>query len=49
MKPTEDRRPETACIHGSHDAFEHQCARALPIYPSAAYCCDSANQAAALD
>ncbi len=41
-------RPETLCVHGTYDPFDHNRARAMPIYQSAAYCYDSADSAAAL-
>jgi O-acetylhomoserine (thiol)-lyase len=40
--------PETACVHGTYDPFDHRGARAMPIYQSAAYCYESADQAASL-
>ncbi len=40
--------PDTVCVHGAYDPYEHKGARAMPIYQSAAYCYDSADSAAAL-
>lgn len=40
--------PDTICVHGTYDPFEHRGARSMPIYQSAAYCYESASQAAAL-
>lgn len=42
------RRPETVCVHGSYDPFEHNRSRSMPIYQSSAFCYDSADSAAEL-
>ena len=48
MKPEHDLHPDTICVHGTYDPAEHRGARSMPIYQSAAYCYESADQAAAL-
>ncbi|HPS44328.1 MAG TPA: PLP-dependent transferase, partial [Treponemataceae bacterium] len=48
MKPKHDLHPDTICVHGTYDPMEHRGARSMPIYQSAAYCYESADQAAAL-
>ena len=48
MKPKTDLHPDTVCVHGTYDPFEHRGARSMPIYQSAAYCYESADHAAAL-
>jgi len=48
MKPKADLHPDTVCVHGTYDPFEHRGARSMPIYQSAAYCYESADHAADL-
>jgi O-acetylhomoserine (thiol)-lyase len=48
MKERTTLHPDTICVHGTYDPFEHNKARSMPIYQSAAYCYDSAEHAADL-
>ncbi len=48
MNTEKTLHPDTVCVHGTYDPFDHRGARAMPIYQSAAYCYESADQAASL-
>ena len=48
MNTDERLSRDTVCVHGSYDPFQNRAACSMPIYQSAAYCYESAEQAASL-
>jgi len=48
MKNDPKLHPDTICVHGNYDPADNRGACSMPLYQSAAYCYESADQAASL-